>query len=138
MKKKGGFTTNSKGSVEFVIVLQKHKVGRSTRIARRFGSRRLLQVSLPPVLVQRNGKSILEFFSNKFVLNGQIFEPVVAKNHTVYLLETSNFDNTGSGLATWSHLSPNGRMSLLDFMQWHNPMDDNSNQVCNSCLGQYS
>jgi hypothetical protein len=132
LSKKGGFTTNKPRSLEFTIVLQKHKLGRSNRVLRRFGSRRVLQVSVPPVSIRRNSEALREFFSNKFVLNGRVFEAVCAKDHTVYLLETSDYDPSGSALATWSRISNAGRMSLFDFMQWHNPIAFNGAQA--SCI----
>jgi RNA-dependent RNA polymerase len=129
LTEKGGFTTNKPRSLEFTIVLQKHKFGRSNRVLRKFGSRRVLQVSVPSGAIQRNSEALREFFSNKFVLNGSVFEAVCAKDHTVYLLETSDYDPSGSGLATWSHISNQGRVSLFDFMQWHNPIVFNSTQA---------
>jgi len=129
LSKKGGFTTNKPRSHEFTIVLQKHKMGRSNRVLRRFGSRRVLQVSVPPAVIQRNSEALREFFSNKFVLNGRVFEAVCAKDHTVYLLETGDYDSSGSGLATLDHISKHGRMSLFEFTQWHNPIDFNNTQA---------
>lgn len=129
MSKKGGFTTNSKKTTGYTLVLQKHMMGRSNRVARMFGSRRVLQVSVPTASIQRNSEGLRDFFSHKFVLNGRIFEAVCAKDHSVYLLETGDYDELGSRLATWSHISNNGRKSLLEFMLWHNPINFNSSQV---------
>jgi RNA-dependent RNA polymerase len=133
LSKKGGFTTSKPSSFEFTIVLQKHKTGRSNRVLRRFGSRRVLQVSVPETTIKQSGEALREFFSHKFVLNGRVFEAVCAKDHTVYLLETGDYDPTGSGLATLDHISNKGRMSLLEFMQWHNPIDFNNSQASFLC-----
>lgn len=81
------------------------------------------------------GKKLKEFFSaNKFVLNGSVFEAALAKDHTVYLLETADYAEAITGLATENYLSSRGRLSLAAFFQWHNPTSHNSSQVRSSIL----
>lgn len=129
VSKKGGFTTNKPKTLEFTLVMQRHKIGRSNRVARHFSSRRLIQVSVPSASIQRNSEALRDFFAHKFVLNGRIFEAVCAKDHTVYLLETADYDAVRSNLPVLDHLSNQGRMSLAEFMTWHNPTTFNKSQV---------
>lgn len=110
--------------------MQRHKIGRSNRVARHFSSRRLIQVSVPAASIQRNSEALRDFFAHKFVLNGRVFESVCAKDHTVYLLETTDYDAVRSNLPVLDHLSNRGRMSLTEFMTWHNPTTFNKSQVC--------
>lgn len=114
-------------------MMQKHKIGRSNRVARHFGSRRLIQVSVPSASIQRNSEALCDL-ANKFVLNGRVFEAVCAKDHTVYLLETADYDTLRSNLPVLDHLSNRGRMRLAKFMTWHNPAcSANCKYVRSSC-----
>ncbi|KAG2153597.1 RNA dependent RNA polymerase-domain-containing protein [Suillus bovinus] len=110
----------------FKFELEKPEIRRSHRFARFLGSRRILQVRVPDNLTyDKLGSTLREFLtSNKFVLCGRVFVPFHAKEGSMYLLETNeNIDrqtNLGDGD---SH-----RLTLYQFVKWHNPLSLNSMQ----------
>lgn len=121
--------TSAPNAPEFRLVLQRHRIGRSNRVTRLFGSRRLIQVSVSPVFLQKASSALWEFFTHKFVLNGRIFEAIYVKDGTVYLLETADYHAPGSRPPARSGLSNRGRVTVAEFITWHNPPKFNSAQV---------
>ncbi len=82
-----------------------------------------------------SGNKLIQFFSQPFVLCGKVFQAIYAKETTVYLIETNDFTpSLPSGVVTThpSHLSSKGRLSLAEFIAWHNPLGFNINQVHSS------
>lgn len=107
----------------FKLELEKPEIRRSHRFGRFLGSRRILQIRVPDNLMYDT--EVPKFLgSSKFVLCGRVFVPFHAKEGSVYLFETNeNIDrqtNPGDGD---SH-----RLTLHEFVQWHNPLRLNSKQ----------
>lgn len=103
------------------------KVGRSHRLGRYLGSRRVLQVKLPPkVLYDQTEMQLLRgFLSKKFVLCGRVYAAFSVKDEKVYLVETNeDYERSPKDDAGDNH-----RCSLRDLVEWYNPLDLNSNQV---------
>ncbi|KAG2107049.1 RNA dependent RNA polymerase-domain-containing protein [Suillus discolor] len=115
-----------KAGTSFKFELEKPEIRRSHRFARFLGSRRILQVRVPDNLTyDKVGSALREFLiSSKFVLCGRVFVPFHAKEGSMYLMETNqNIDrqaNLGDGD---SH-----RLTLYQFVEWHNPLALNSMQ----------
>lgn len=108
----------------FKLELEKPEIRRSYRFSRFLGSRRVLQIRVPASLTYDT--KVLKFLeSNKFVLCGRVFVPFHAKEGSVYLFETNeNIDrqtNPGDG--------DGHRLTLYEFVQWHNPLMLNLKQV---------
>lgn len=99
---------------------------RSYRLARFLGSRRILQLRIPKDLIYKENKQLKKFLQHKFVLCGRIFVPLFAKDHAVYLVETT--ENYERMAADWA--GDQFRMSFKDIINWHNPLLFNANQVC--------
>lgn len=110
----------------FTLIPSKHKIIRSNRLSRFFGSRRVVEVKVSKELVNKQGPALRAFFLQKFIINGRIFQAVTAKDHIVYLLETEDHTFPRSPL---SNLSNRGRMTLIQFINWHNPPEPNKHQV---------
>ncbi|KAG2075104.1 hypothetical protein BDR04DRAFT_1091949 [Suillus decipiens] len=107
----------------FKLELEKPEIRRSHRFARFLGSRRILQIRVPDNLTyDTEVPKFLE--SSKFVLCGRVFVPFHAKEGSAYLFETNeNIDrqsNPGDG--------DDHRLTLHEFVQWHNPLRLNSKQ----------
>ncbi|KAG2369519.1 RNA dependent RNA polymerase-domain-containing protein [Suillus spraguei] len=107
----------------YKLELEKPEIRRSHRFARFLGSRRILQIRVPDNLTyDTEVPKFLE--SNKFVLCGRVFVPFHAKEGSAYLFETNeNIDrqtNPGDG--------DDHRLTLHEFVQWHNPLRLNSKQ----------
>ena len=109
----------------FAIRLRAMMKRKSNRFARYLGSRRMLQVKLPEDKVMRwRSDDVRIFMQNKFVLCGRIFVPFAAKDGKVFLMETNeDYERAGDGP------SDRGRITVEDFVRWHNPMELNSKQV---------
>ncbi|KAI0652718.1 RNA dependent RNA polymerase-domain-containing protein [Trametes meyenii] len=106
------------------LVLAPMEMRKSCRFARFLGSRRMLQVSIPQELRTQRGGDLTQFFLQKFLFCGRIFVAFGAKDGKVFLMET-NEDYERGGRTPGDER----RMSLEDFVAWHNPMDRNGDQA---------
>ncbi|KZT73373.1 hypothetical protein DAEQUDRAFT_721969 [Daedalea quercina L-15889] len=97
---------------------------KSNRFARFLGSRRMIQVKLPDdKIMRKKGEDVRKFMLSKFVLCGRIFVSFAAKDGKVFLMETNeDYERDGNSAVD------RGRMSLEDFVRWHNPMETNRGQ----------
>ena len=110
----------------FSLQLLGMQMSRSHRFARFLGSRRMLQVKLPKgKKFQMDLAKLKAWFENKFVLCGRVFVPFATKEETVYMMETDEDYEREPSANEGDHL----RLSLLEFVNWHNPIKLNANQV---------
>ncbi|KAI0352282.1 hypothetical protein OH77DRAFT_1428830 [Trametes cingulata] len=109
---------------EFRLVLAPMEMRKSNRFARFLGSRRILQVSIPREMRNTRGDDLRKYFTRKFVLCGRVFVAFGAKDGKVFLMET-NEDYERAARTP----GDNQRMSLEEFVAWHNPMDKNGKQA---------
>lgn len=110
----------------FSIQLEKPEIRRSHRFSRFLGSRRILQVRMDDLLYKHGEEVRLLLSSSKFILCGRVFLPFHAKEGSMYLIETNQDFQRVASDQDGDHL----RISLNDFVEWHNPLDSNSGQVC--------
>jgi RNA-dependent RNA polymerase len=129
------------GKIEQVVKLSKvskpnsddtfdYRLGRpelkkSTRFARFLGSRRILKVKPDKNLRYEKDSKIREHLNGSFVLCGRIFVPFASKDGGVYMMET----NEDRDRQHDREQGDDKRMSYWDFIEWHNPLDLNQNQV---------
>ncbi|KAH9885398.1 RNA dependent RNA polymerase-domain-containing protein [Cubamyces lactineus] len=106
------------------LVLAPMEMRKSTRFARFLGSRRILQISIPSGLRVNRADELKEFLTTKFVLCGRVFVAFGSKEGKLFLMETKEDYERGP-------LAPGDdqRMSLEDFVAWHNPMAKNGKQA---------
>ena len=100
--------------------LSEMEMSRSHRFGRYVGSRNILQLKFPKNMAAKF-RAMLE---KKFVLCGRIFRPFDVKDGTAYMLGTDeDFQRT--------HQLPADqyRISLDEFVNWHNPPQFNLKQV---------
>ncbi|KAG8219296.1 RNA dependent RNA polymerase-domain-containing protein [Butyriboletus roseoflavus] len=109
----------------FLIHLEKPEIRRSHRFSRYLGSRRILQVRVADDLLYKHGDDVrLLLSSSKFILCGRVFLPFHAKEGSMYLIETNqDFERSAS-----SQDGDQFRISLKDFICWHNPLGSNDRQ----------
>lgn len=108
-------------SGKFSVRLQRPEQRRSHRIARFFGSRR--------VIILRVGKleadsKLRKFIARKFVLLGRVFEPFHAKENNIYLIETSE----NWGRTPVRSIGDQYRVSFNEFRDMFNPITGNGRQ----------
>ncbi|KAI0673977.1 RNA dependent RNA polymerase-domain-containing protein [Trametes maxima] len=106
------------------LVLAAMEMRKSCRFARYLGSRRMIQVSIPQEMRTQHGGDLTQFFLQKFLLCGRVFVAFGAKDGKVFLMETKE-DYERGGHAPGDEQ----RISLEEFVAWHNPMDLNGKQA---------
>lgn len=115
-------------------MLERSELGPSNRFARRFGSKRFLRVRISKRILYSRDNGLVQYFSRPFILDGRVFRAFTSKEHSVYMVETNEqfingcVDSPGDEVVT-----ADGRISLLAFLDWHNPMHLNVNQVSRVC-----
>lgn len=106
---------------------------RSTRLARYLGSRRVIQVRLDKDALLHDREGVLGFLRQKFVLGGRVFMAIPPKDDSLYLVEINeDFGRTRQNTAGDQH-----RMSYGAILEWHNPFELNSDQVCCTSLPRF-
>ncbi|RDB26117.1 RNA-dependent RNA polymerase 1 [Hypsizygus marmoreus] len=106
------------------IVLNRTYLGPSCRFMRRFGSKNFLRIKIPKTIFHAPHNKLLEFFRRPFVLWGSVFRSFYAKDKNVFLFRTNEVMEDGY---IYSDPSLPG-MSLLQFIDWHNPLATNATQ----------
>lgn len=105
------------------IKLEGMEIRRSHRFARYCGSRRILQIRIPDDI--GDTEDVREYLCSKFVLCGRIFVPFHAKEGNVYMVES----NENYQRQTHKEFGDQHRISIADFINWHNPLELNKKQV---------
>lgn len=114
----------------YKIKLDRCMLGPSCRFSRRFGSTSILRIKVADRQILHSTKNNLgNFFRKAFVLWGSVFRAFYAKEGSVFLFKTNEKMINGEIIPNCS-----AGMSLLDFLNYHNPLDyiENQNQVCHS------
>jgi hypothetical protein len=119
----------SRSNGKFTYRLDRPDLKKSTRFARFMGSRRILQVKLSKDLRYEKGNSVREHLSGPFVLCGRVFVPFASKDGSAYMVEVNEDEDRRPD---WEQ-GDDRRMSLWDFIEWHNPLGLNQKQVWVPC-----
>lgn len=106
---------------EHKIVLDSCSIGGSSRFARRFGSWSFLRVKVPQSIFFGQKRDFITFFLRPFIIWGRVFRVFDAKDCKVFLYWTNECLSSGSPIPD--------RMSFEEFVNWHNPLEENKNQV---------
>lgn len=112
-------------SPSFKIVLEKAELGPSNRFARKFGSKSFLRVKVTKECLSYE-KELVSFFKHPFILNGFVFRAFYEKDKSVFLFMTNEVVE-GFQISP-QRLRPD-RISLVDFLDWHNPIIENTSQT---------
>lgn len=103
------------------------ELGASNRFARRFGSAHFLRIKVPKSLMRREDQQkLLNFLRRPFILMGCVLRAFYAKEQNVFFFRTNEVykDSKISLIKTVQ-----GRLSFLEFVEWHNSLEGNANQV---------
>ncbi|KAJ7590902.1 RNA dependent RNA polymerase-domain-containing protein [Mycena floridula] len=112
---------------KFAVKLKQAERGPSSRFTRRFGSLSFLRISLSRKLQKEDGKSVvLPLLQRPFILLGQVFRAFFADGQTVFFFRT-NEKVDATGRLTTQRVPE--RLSLFEFLNWHNPLEHNSKQL---------
>lgn len=117
-----GSPSETKGSRKnFRILLENCSLGPSCRFTRRFGSWSFIRVKVPLHLFHDASNQLDTFFQQAFVIWDHVYRACYAKGDNIFLYWTNE-------RASSPQTIPN-RLSFCDFINWHNPIEENSAQV---------
>ncbi|KAL1746021.1 RNA dependent RNA polymerase-domain-containing protein [Schizophyllum fasciatum] len=102
----------------YTIVLDHASLSSSTRFARRCGSTAFLRVKVAMGILRSRPGEMLNLFLKPFVLWDRVFRAFFAKDDNVFLVCTNETMDITGRLQTVD----NGRQSLRDFVEFHNPL----------------
>ena len=115
----------SKPNGVFRYRLDQPSMQRSNRFARFLGSRRILQIKLSKELQYAKDSGITEHLGSRFLFCGRVFAPFASKDSSVYMMEL----NEDVDRSPDYHQGDDTRITLWDFIGWHNPLSSNMDQV---------
>ena len=115
----------SKTNGTFRYRLDQPSMQRSNRFARFLSSRRILQIKLSKELQYAKDSGITEHLGSRFLFCGRVFAPFASKDSSVYMMELN--EDVDRGLDY--HQGDDTRKTLWEFIEWHNPLSSNMNQV---------
>ncbi|EKM60539.1 uncharacterized protein PHACADRAFT_82474, partial [Phanerochaete carnosa HHB-10118-sp] len=127
----------SKGPApEFVPRLQLERacLGTSDQITRRFGSHSVVRVRMNKNAVHGHGEVLRRLFLRPFVIGGHVFRAFNVKEHAVQLIMTNetveelNSKNAQADRTTKYQSWCSGQ-DFLEFINWYNPLQLNSEQT---------
>jgi hypothetical protein len=93
--------------------------------ARRFGSKHFFRLKMPKAL-KFNSDSLLQFLRKPLLLCGFVFRAFYAKDSNIIYVKTNEVTD---GQIITGEILP-GTMPFLEFLDWHNPIELNADQVC--------
>ncbi|KAI0005558.1 RNA dependent RNA polymerase-domain-containing protein [Russula compacta] len=116
----------SKSNGTFSYRLDRPGLQKSTRFARFLGSRRILKLKLSKDLQYESAEvsGVRDYLSYGFVLCGRVFVPFASKGGSAYMMEVNEDQDRKPDSAQ----GDGTRISLWDFVQWHNPLVLNRDQ----------
>ena len=109
----------------YKLTLEPAELSFSHSFARRFGSRHFLRLKLTKAVLNKSD-NLLDYLRRPLILCGYVFRAFFAKNHNIFYVKTNEGTNGDSILPD---APVPGVMSFLDFINWHNPLNLNSEQV---------
>lgn len=98
---------------------------------RRFGSKHFFRLKLTKGVLNRNSDQLMNYIRRPLILCGNVFRAFYAKDKNVFYVKTNERTDCSTILRGETI---EGVMSFLEFLDWHNPMALNAEQVCYSCI----
>ncbi|QRV85354.1 RNA-dependent RNA polymerase [Ceratobasidium sp. AG-Ba] len=117
---------DTRSKTRFKFTLEQPTKSKSFRFNRFLGSRRVIQCHFSEKDRRSFGSEILDFFaSNKLLILGRLYQGFYGHDSKIELMEINeDFGRTPTDL-----YGDHNRMSLLDFIAWHNNVELNGNQT---------
>lgn len=130
--------SSSQGGLPFEFRLQPMEQRRSYRLARRLGSRRILQVRFEKEFgdpAKEGEGGVAEFLArSKFVLCGRVYVPFASKDGSAYMVEVDEDYQRRAREACGDQY----RLSLEELIESENPWVMNSNQPITKWVTRFS
>lgn len=110
-----------------ILKLEAPTLGPSTQFGRRLGSKSLFRIKLSREVQWMNPMALLNYFRRPFIICGAVFRSFYSKENNIFLVKTNErWDGTSVLPNDQAEL---GVMSFMDFINWHNSLELNCNQV---------
>ncbi|KAG8796073.1 hypothetical protein FRC12_005343 [Ceratobasidium sp. 428] len=119
----------------FKFTLEQPQKSKACRFSRYLGSRRLIQCHFSEKDGRTYRDAIIKFFaSKKLLINGRLFQAFYGHGSKVELMEI----NEDVGRTADPMFGDHNRMSLLDFIAWHNNFELNYKQTVGRWVSRFS
>lgn len=119
----------------FAVKLEKPVLQSSTSLARSFGSEAFLSLRVDDdKLYYDQGADVQNYLRRPLLISGRVFRAFYSKNRTVFFYCTNEVVEGEGPIFYPQQPTRTSRgclsMSLLDFLNWYNPININQQQVC--------
>ncbi|CUA78390.1 Genome polyprotein [Rhizoctonia solani] len=123
------------GGLDFKFTLEQPMKSKSCRFSRFLGSRRLVECHFSMKNAKKHKEAIVDFFvKKKLLINGRLFQAFYGHQGKVNLMEINqDFHRT-----PLPELGDDNRLSLADFIAWHNNLHLNSNQTITKWVSRFA
>lgn len=119
--------TSGDKAPRFKLTLEPAELDTSNMFARRFGSRHFFRLKLTKfVLNTKHPDALMNFLCRPLILCGSVFRAFYSKETNVFYVKTNEYTD---GEKIIPNKTVEGVMSFLEFLEWHNPMGCNNQQV---------
>ena len=113
---------------KYKLQLDRAELGPSNMFARQFGSKHFFRLKLTKPVMNKSSDELMTYLRRPLILCGSVFRGFYAKDSNVFYVKT-NESTDGVSVPEDGDVIP-GVKSFLEFVEWHNPMDNNNEQVC--------
>ncbi|KAG9100819.1 hypothetical protein FRC07_010379, partial [Ceratobasidium sp. 392] len=131
-------STPAKASIDglyFKFTLEQPQKSKACRFSRFLGSRRMIQCHFSERDGRNYREAIIKFFaSKKLLVNGRLFQAFYGHGSKVELMEI----NEDVGRVPDSLVGDHNRMTLLEFIAWHNNFDLNYRQTIGKWVSRFA
>ena len=109
----------------------------STRFGRRFSSASFLKLTFSKEALEklrRQPNNLLNYVQRPIIIAGKVFRAYSTRDLNVFYVQTNEVSSDTKKLRQWllNDFFP-CTLSFLDFINWHNPLEYNQNQVTLVC-----
>lgn len=111
---------------KYSLQLQKPELAPSNQFARRWRPDDFLTVKIPQSVRNKKDQGLLSFVLRPIILLGRVFRAYDEKDGKVFFFRTNE---VVCGFTISPTKSFPGALSLLQFLQWFNPLEFNTKQV---------
>ncbi|KAH9482728.1 putative RNA-dependent RNA polymerase SHL2 [Psilocybe cubensis] len=120
----------------FKMTLEPAELDTSNMFARRFGSKNIFRLKLTKyVLNTKHTDALMNYLCRPLILCGSVFRAFYSKETNVFYIKTNEYTD-GEKIITGKTVE--GTMSLLEFLEWHNPMAYNNGQTMAKYVSRFA
>jgi hypothetical protein len=114
---------------KFKITLLPPQTCPSTRLSRRFGSKRFFRLRIKSVHSGKYTSELMSFLQRPVVIMKRVFRAFTAKDSNVFFVQTYEEYHNDRVITQHGKRGPRDPMPFLEFINWNNPLECNKHQV---------